>query len=415
MTIVWRLLGIHKTQIAYRNPEGNAPVERFMRYLNQTLSILLPQYDQWPRILPLILFAYRVLPHSTTRYSPFFLQYGRKPRLPIESSYQIQPEDLAIPDADTVRYAQNMIDVMKETFKQVRHRQNEVSLRNAELTDAHRVAAVDYQINDPVWYYEPGSVLGLVSSTRPTRLDDERSIPSKWKYAWTGPHRITSRTNDKVFRIWHDFRKAFINATSRDLKLYQPFEPLTVPEIVSYRKRRKLLQRTEKIGEDVPPVPRKRKLPKAAARSPSAEPKPRVENALLGPRDIDKLKINELCVVRLRKDEYQPFGIMRYLAQGENGSLTLQYLGNYSLDHRIEVFVKQTFQNSWYQPSTREMYYKQGKLHHLHVPITNAFSKEEVLTSDIVAFPIYLRNNYSLPSHVQKLILAEHAKAFPIS
>ncbi len=61
------------------------------------------------------------------------------------------------------------------------------------------------------------------------------------------------------------------------------------------------------------------------------------------------------------------------------------------------------------------MYYKQGKLRYLHVTITNALSNEEILTSDIIAFPIQLRNNYSLPSRIQKLILADHAKVFPTS
>jgi hypothetical protein len=122
-----------------------------------------------------------------------------------------------------------------------------------------------------------------------------------------------------------------------------------------------------------------------------------------------------LCLVRLRKDDYQPFGIMRYLSRGENDSLTLQYLGCYSLDCRIEVFVKHKFLNAWYQPSTRQMYYKQGKQHSLHVPITNTFSNEEVLTSDILAFPIKLRNNYSLPLRIQQLILEEHGKVFSAS
>ena len=367
--------------------------------------------------LPLILFAYRVLPHSTTRYSPFFLQYGRKPRLPLESSYTIQPEDLTIRDANTVSYAQDMIAVMKRTFEQVRHRQNVVSLRNAELKDVHRVASVEYQINDPVWYHEPHSVLGLVSTTRPTRLDDEHSVPSKWRYTWTGPHRITSRTNDKVYRLWHDFRKIFINATSRDLKLYHPFAPLTVPEIISYRKRRRLLQGTQKVESDDPPTPHKRKLPKVTTHpvSPAPESGPKDEETLLGPHDTHRLVANDLCLVRLRKDDYQPFGIMRYLSRGENDSLTLQYLGCYSLDCRIEVFVKHKFLNAWYQPSTRQMYYKQGKQHSLHVPITNTFSNEEVLTSDILAFPIKLRNNYSLPLRIQQLILEEHGKVFSTS
>jgi hypothetical protein len=370
-------------------------------------------------MLPLILFAYRVLPHSTTRYSPFFLQYGREPRLPIEASYTIQPEDLEIKDHNTVEYAQSMVDIMKRTFKQVRYRQNLVSLRNAELKDANRVPAVEYRVNDPVWYHEPNSVLGLVSSTRPTRLIDEHAIPSKWRYTWSGPHRISGRTSDKVYRIWHDFRKIFINATSRDLKLYHPFEPLTTPEVVSCRKRRKLLPGPEKIEDKAPlsPPEKKRRLEQDPTESklPSSPLKLATEKLLFGPKDADKLAENDLCLVRLRDDPYQPLGIMRFLSRGENTSLTMQYLGCYDLDYRPEVFARQKFQNSWYQPSTQQVYYKHGKLHSLHIPVTNVFSNQEILVKDIIAFPFGLRNNFTLPPHIRELILSKHAELFPTS
>ena len=92
-------------------------------------------------MLPLILFAYRVLPHTTTRYSPFFLQYGREPRLPLEASYALQEKDLEIKDHGTVTYAQSLIECMKHTFKQVRYRQNVISLQNAARMDEMLPAA----------------------------------------------------------------------------------------------------------------------------------------------------------------------------------------------------------------------------------------------------------------------------------
>jgi hypothetical protein len=384
-----------------------------MRYLNQSFTIILPQYDQWPRVLPLILFAYRVLPHSTTRFSPFFLQYGREPRLPIDSSYKIQPEDLDIEDGDTVAYAQSMIDIMKRTFKLVRYRQNLASLRNAERLDENRVPAIEYKVNDPVWYHEPQSVLGYVSSTRPTRLQDEHSIPSKWRFSWSGPHRISSRTSDKVYRIWHEFRKKFIHALSRDLKIYHPFEPLTVPDVITCRKRRKTLHGSERNESDDFPSSPKRKPRKIDSSSSSSTTPPADDKPLFGPDDTHRLKEGDLCLVRLRGDDFQPFGILRYISRGEGTSLILQYLGNYKLDYRIDIFVRHSFQNSWYQPSTRQIYYKHGKLHSLHLPVTNVFVGEEILTTDVIAFPFDLRSNFTLPLQIQKLILSSHAKAFP--
>ena len=37
----------------------------------------------WDEFLPAILFAYRTSPQATTGDSPFYLLYGREPRLPI--------------------------------------------------------------------------------------------------------------------------------------------------------------------------------------------------------------------------------------------------------------------------------------------------------------------------------------------
>ena len=61
------------------------------------------EQNQWDLFLDSILFSYRVSQHDSTRYSPFFLVYGRKAKLPIEfnvtcdkddNSDEIQSEDM---------------------------------------------------------------------------------------------------------------------------------------------------------------------------------------------------------------------------------------------------------------------------------------------------------------------------------
>jgi hypothetical protein len=397
MAHVWWTLGIHKTQIAYRNPEGNAPVERFMRYLNQTLTIMLPRYNQWPRILPLIMFAYRVLPHATTLYSPFFLQYGRDPLLPVNSTLQ-EPQDLVASTEPCVAYARNMVSIMKEVFTNVRRRQDLVSRKNAEVRDVNR-QHIEYQEGDPVWYWDPKSVLGLTSDTRPDRQTAllERNVPSKWQFPWSGPHRITSRTGDKVYRIWHDFRQKHISVTVRDLKLYHPFIPLVLPDPILQRKLR--VARRPRVPKVVPtPEAPDTTTPVHPSRLTRPDPFP-----FMGPEDHARLQTNDLCVVRLRDDEYQPIGIMRFLSR-DHDQLIMQYLGCINLDYRAEVFVKHLFQNSWFQPSTQQIYYKMAKLHRSHIPVTNRFTNQEILVSDLIAFPFGLQGNFALPHNVRKVV-----------
>jgi hypothetical protein len=373
-------------------------VERFMRYLNQTFTILLPKYDQWPRIVPLILFAYRVLPHSTTLYSPFFLQYGREPLLPINSTL-LQAEDLVASSEPCITYAQDMVSIMKDVFANVRRRQDIISRKNADARDYNRYD-IEYEIGDPVWYIDPRSVLGLTSDIRPERPSKEetRSVPSKWRYDWTGPHRIVGKTSSKVYRIYHEFRKQNIPVLVRDIKMYHPFHPLPLPKpIVSGRSKQSK-------------APRKLRQPAIPAEVPPSVPPPpsAALPPLLGPLDISKLREGDLCVVRLREDADQPIGVMRFLSFGTANTMVLQYLGCINLDWRIEVFVTHKFQNSWYQPSTQQIYYKMLPLHRSHVPVTNAFTEQEVLTSDLIAFPFALQSNYSLPQRIRDAILKAH-------
>ena len=108
MKEVQALLGFHKVNTSAYHPQTDGLVERF----NRTLTAMLAKTAEkggkdWDLRLPYVLFAYRASQQQSTRESPFYLLYGRDPRLPNES--MLCPEKVRQPGG--VRSAVDQSDV----------------------------------------------------------------------------------------------------------------------------------------------------------------------------------------------------------------------------------------------------------------------------------------------------------------
>ena len=82
---LFQLAGIEQRISAAYHPQSNGLDERS----NQTISRAIMKYindeqDDWDEDLDCIVFSYRTSVHSSTKFSPFYLMYGRDPVLPIE-------------------------------------------------------------------------------------------------------------------------------------------------------------------------------------------------------------------------------------------------------------------------------------------------------------------------------------------
>ena len=82
-------LRINRTSTAAYHPQGKAMIKRTNRTIEESLAKYMGEHhNPWSDYLPLVKMAYRSSIHSVTKYSPFYLLFGRSCALPIDCMYQ---------------------------------------------------------------------------------------------------------------------------------------------------------------------------------------------------------------------------------------------------------------------------------------------------------------------------------------
>lgn len=112
--------GCFKSYCSKYYPQGDGHVERFMRNLNDTLSILCDgTLEEWDVYIPSTQWAYNTTTHSVTGCTPFEVNHARLPSTPYEVTY----EERAVTDKRTqsaTHYARRLKNVSENIRERAR-------------------------------------------------------------------------------------------------------------------------------------------------------------------------------------------------------------------------------------------------------------------------------------------------------
>lgn len=109
------VLGIKKSRTSPYHPQGDPQPERFNRTLLNMLGTLDPQQkSKWSQFIPQLVHAYNCTHNESTGYSPYFLMFGREPKLPIDICFGVSDEEGSV---SPFSYVKNLNKDLKNAYE----------------------------------------------------------------------------------------------------------------------------------------------------------------------------------------------------------------------------------------------------------------------------------------------------------
>ena len=178
MQAVCEVMGVHKVNTTAYHPQTDGLVERFNRTLIDMLAKTVEKSGRdWDARLPYVLFAYRSSMQESTKESPFFLLYGRDPRLPTEEALS-PPQTRQVLDIDD--YRSELTIGFSEAWKLAQENVHKAQQKQKRHHD-RRAKEPKLRKGDRVFVYMPAA---------------KRGKAHKFARPFSGPYRVVELFNN---------------------------------------------------------------------------------------------------------------------------------------------------------------------------------------------------------------------------
>ena len=219
--LITEKMGMVHLKTSPYHPQTNGKVERLHRMINDSLAKYTHQQPlSWDLFVPSVMMSYRTSVHDTTKYSPFFLLYGRDPVLPFDTL--LQPRRRYLGDD----YVPTMLERLHLAYSDVRENTITARERNKELR-GRRAEMRSFEPGDPVFYYTP--VIGAHES-------------SKLTLHWKPHYRVIEKKSPVLYVIHNQVTGVTKTVHVNHLKLANPTEVWDKPwnGLTTYESRHKM-------------------------------------------------------------------------------------------------------------------------------------------------------------------------------
>ena len=128
-----QITGIKKVRTTPYHAQGNGQCERLNKTLISMLRTLtVEKKASWKSHLPALVHAYNSTKHDSTKFTPFYLMFGREPRLPIDAMFGLNPSHDQV---DESQFAANLRKQLDFAYSLVRENQQASSNKNKKGFD----------------------------------------------------------------------------------------------------------------------------------------------------------------------------------------------------------------------------------------------------------------------------------------
>jgi hypothetical protein len=210
LTYVYNLLGIEKLTTTSYHPQTDGLTEK----LNGTLIGIITKYvssnhKDWDVYLPYAVFAYRTAVQTSTKYSPYFLLYGREPRTPLDIT--LLPDPPRTPKS-TDEFVSNFQQRLSDAYR-LAHDNIEVAQSRQTFQFNKNKKDVEFQVGDKVRLWIPNIKKGQTK---------------KLLSNWHGPYEILKRVSPLTYQVsvFGNSKMHGIIHVSRMKPFRDPSEPL---------------------------------------------------------------------------------------------------------------------------------------------------------------------------------------------
>lgn len=187
---VCKIFRIHKVNTSSYHPQTDGLVERFNSTLCQSLSMYVAKNKKdWDDFIPLVLFAHRTSILEAIGDSPFYVLYGREPRLPVDVKY-LPPVDDDV-TASVFEHRKRIVENIELAQNLARENLQRAQQKMKDYYDQNTKEPV-FELGQRVWVYTPRTKKGL---------------SRKLLHNWLGPYRIVEQSSPVHFRLRTDTNK----------------------------------------------------------------------------------------------------------------------------------------------------------------------------------------------------------------